>query len=76
MTNVHVIDGHPCVMSQVGEIGNYYGNLFVVERLGRFYWAIDNHDRDFGDLREWEEISLMLYLALMDHNANLKTSTD
>lgn len=45
---------------QIGNIGNYYGNLNVKEEEGKYFWGIDSYDGI-----EWEEISSHLYEALI-----------
>ena len=44
----------------IGEVGNYYGGLSVVENNGAYFWAIENYDG-------WtpEEITKELYDALL-----------
>lgn len=44
----------------VGDIGNYYGGLSVVESDGSYFWAIENYDG-------WspEEITKELYDSLI-----------
>ena len=34
----------------VGEIGNYYGGLNIMENEGKYYWLIDSCDTDFDAL--------------------------
>jgi hypothetical protein len=52
---------------QVGEIGNYYGGLIIMENEGKYYWLIENYDTNFDDLAEWSEISKELYNSLLKH---------
>ena len=44
---------------QIGQIGNYYGNLCVKVEDGYYYWAIENWTGWY-----WEEIPKYLYDAL------------
>lgn len=52
------------IMHRVGEIGNYYGGLFIYEQENKFYWIIENYDTDFENLSEWDEIPKSLYEQL------------
>ena len=49
--------------TEIGEVGNYYGGLSVVENNGAYFWAIENYDG-------WmpEEITKELYYALITFN--------
>ena len=58
----------------IGEIGNYYGGLFIMEHEGRYYWLIDDHDTDFEDLDEWEEIDKKLYDSLLSYEKARRSS--
>lgn len=61
----------------IGEIGNYYGGLNVMEYEGKFYWCIENYNTDFDDLNDWDEIDKELYDALIaseERRLNAKTS--
>lgn len=51
---------------RVGNIGNYYGGLFVVKHNGKFYWTIENWDGipEVGTVG-WEEIPEALYHELV-----------
>lgn len=49
-------------MREVGEIGNYYGELCVKEDNDRFFWSIENHDGHC-----WQEIPLDLYVRLLQY---------
>lgn len=51
--------------TNIPNISNYYGGLFVMEHEGKYYWIIENYCTDFDDLTEWEEISKELYDCLM-----------
>jgi len=53
----------------VGEIGNYYGGLFIMENEGKYYWLIENYDTDFDDLSDWSEIDKELYDNLVAYEA-------
>lgn len=46
----------------IGDIGNYYGGLFVSEFGGKFWWSIENHDG-----HNWEPIPERLYRALVEY---------
>lgn len=48
----------------IGQIGNYYGDLKVTAKDGKFFWAIPNYDRT-----DWEEIPQSLYEALINFNS-------
>lgn len=52
----------------VGDIGNYYGGLRVMEYNGKYYWIIENYDTDFSNIEEWREIKKDLYLQLIKEN--------
>ena len=43
----------------VGEIGNYYGNLTVKVKNGNAHWSIENWDG-----HNWQQIPDYLYFAL------------
>ena len=45
---------------QIGEIGNYYGQLEVKIENEKYYWSIENWDGNY-----WEEIPKSLYDELM-----------
>ena len=51
--------------TQIGLIGNYYGGLHVMEIDDKYYWIIENHSTDFGDLNDYDEIDKELYESLM-----------
>ena len=53
----------------VGEIGNYYGGLFIMQNEGKYYWLIKNYDTDFDDLSDWSEIDKELYDSLVAYEA-------
>ena len=50
---------------QMPMIGNYYGGLHVMTLDGKFYWCIENHNTDFDDITDWDEITKELYEALV-----------
>ena len=52
----------------IGEIGNYYGGLSVMQKEDRYYWIIENYDTNFNDIHDYEEISKELYDLLIKHN--------
>lgn len=45
---------------QIGNIGNYYGNLIVKSEEGSYYWCIPNWDGE-----DWQEITKDLYDSLI-----------
>lgn len=47
----------------IGSIGNYYGDLSVKSKNGKFFWSIENYNGD-----HWEEISKELYTELLKHD--------
>lgn len=47
-------------MKSIGEVGNYYGSLYVKEEDGKFYWSVENWDG-----HHWDEIPEYLYRALL-----------
>jgi hypothetical protein len=53
--------------TEIGEVGNYYGGLSVMENDGAYFWAIENYDG-------WtpEEITKELYDALLTFNTKEK----
>lgn len=54
-------EGVSCVSEvRVGTIGNSYGNLFVKEDCGKFFWSIEDWNG-----RVWEEIPESLYRQLI-----------
>jgi hypothetical protein len=54
---------------RVGQIGNYYGNLYIMENEGKYYWLIFNYDTDFDELSDWSEIDKELYDSLVAYDA-------
>lgn len=56
---------------RIGIIGNYYGDLFVKERNGRFFWGIEDHSGT-----QWEEIDKTLYRELLKHNKRPELSEE
>jgi len=44
----------------IGEIGNYYGGLFVRKNGNKFEWSIENYSG-----HDWQEIPEYLYEALI-----------
>jgi hypothetical protein len=54
----------------IGDIGNYYGDLWVKEEEGRFFWQIE----DYCSNTPWSEIPESLYRALMDYEATREKS--
>lgn len=54
----------------IGKIGNYYGGLYIKKENNKFYWIIENHDTEFNNTDEWEEISENLYLSLIKEEIN------
>lgn len=53
----------------VGEIGNDYGGLYVMENEGKYYWIISNYDTNFDNLFNWSEIGKELYDSLVAYEA-------
>jgi hypothetical protein len=53
---------------QIGTIGNYYGELEVKTKDGKYFWSIDNWNG-----HDWEEITKELYDALIEFE-NQRTS--
>lgn len=51
----------------VGDIGNYYGGLWVAEHEGRYWWMIENYDAFPGDFKFYDEIPKYLYDALVKY---------
>jgi hypothetical protein len=51
-------------VEKVGEIGNYYGGLYIKKIENKYYWIIENYDTDFNNIDEWDEISERLFLEL------------
>ena len=52
-------DTNTCSPRPIGQIGNYYGGLFVKTENGKFYWSIENYNG-----HHWEEIPISLFDAL------------
>jgi len=50
----------------VGEIGNYYGGLFIMENEGKYYWLIEDVNTEFDKLKYWSEIDKELYDSLKE----------
>lgn len=48
---------------QIGDIGNYYGGLWVKQQGEKFYWAVENYSGF-----DWEEIPQYLYDTLNRFN--------
>ncbi len=57
----------------VGEIGNYYGGLLIMENEGKYYWLIENYDTEFDDLSDWSEIDKELYDSLAAYEARMSS---
>ncbi len=53
----------------VGEIGNYYGGLFIMENEGKYYLLIENVSTEFDKLKYWSEIDKELYDSLVAYEA-------
>jgi|TARA_R110000787_G_scaffold579_4_gene2079 hypothetical protein len=53
---------------QIGEIGNYYGDLSIKKEGVKFYWGIEDYDGT-----DWEEIPGYLYDALMKFQYTIPT---
>lgn len=50
---------------EIGNIGNYYGGLCVMEEDGKYFWSIENHDG-----HDWDEIPKYLYDSLIKYETN------
>jgi hypothetical protein len=35
--------------TEVGTVGNYYGGLWIMQKDGKAYWAIENHNGFYWD---------------------------
>lgn len=46
--------------TRIGEIGNYYGCLYVKKEESKFYWGIENYSET-----DWQEITEELYKNLI-----------
>lgn len=55
------------VERRIGDIGNYYGGLWVKEENGKFYWSIEGADGFF-----WHEVPRYLYEALTKFDGGTK----
>jgi len=53
------------MQTQIGTIGNYYGNLSVMKEEDKFYWGIMNWNGI-----DWEEITEELYNNLICFEEN------
>jgi hypothetical protein len=53
----------------IGDIGNYYGGLYIMETEGKYYWLIENYNTNFDDLAYWSEIDKELYDRLVAYDA-------
>jgi hypothetical protein len=47
-------------MKSIGDIGNYYGGLFVKQEGDKYYWSIEDWNG-----HGWQEIPQFLYDALL-----------
>jgi hypothetical protein len=56
----------------VGEIGNYYGGLYIAQYDNKYYWIIENYDTSFKNINEWDEIGEGLYDMLFDYSTGKK----
>lgn len=56
----------------IGDIGNYYGGLYVMEHEGKYYWMIQDYNDRFNHLPDWSEIEKELYEALIKHEEKRK----
>ena len=45
---------------------NYYGGLNLLKHENKYYWCIENHDTDFENLEEWNEITEKLYNTIKE----------
>jgi hypothetical protein len=69
LTRTNTMTGNSDPIS-VGDIGNYYGGLYIHLIEGKYYWGIVDYDDDFG----WEEIPKDLYNALLAYENLRKQS--
>ena len=53
-------------IKDIGNIGNYYGNLAVRSKRGRYYWSIENYSG-----HHWEEIPRSLFDELIKHDESI-----
>ena len=52
-------------MKQIGNIGNYYGGLWIFKKKSKYYWFIENYDTNFDNPMECaEEIPRRVYKIL------------
>lgn len=63
-------------IKEVGLIGNYYGGLNIMQHEGKYYWIIENHNTDFNNLEEWDEIEEELYNALIKHYDAINSASE
>ena len=63
-------------IKEVGLIGNYYGGLNIMQHEGKYYWIIENHNTDFNNLEEWNEIEEELYNALIKHYDAINSASE
>jgi len=56
---------------QIGEIDNYYGELWVVEFENKYYWSIEDWKNSL-----WEEIPEDLYRRLVQFEALRPKNSD
>ena len=54
-------------IKSIGDIGNYYGGLWVKSEDGKCYWSIENYDG-----HKWQEISETLYRSLLKYEKTRK----
>ncbi len=47
---------------EIGDIGNHYGGLEIMEKDGKFLWGIENYNGT-----AWDEIPKYLYDALVKY---------
>jgi len=73
LTNSNKMPGTKFNYKAVGEIGNYYGGLFIMENEGKYYWLIENYNTDFDDLSDWSEIDKELYDSLVAYEVRMSS---
>jgi hypothetical protein len=58
------------VIQQIGNIGNYYGGLYIKKENKKYYFGIEDYSGT--ECIEYEEISEKLYMELLQHQQKLK----
>lgn len=52
---------------RIGDIGNYYGSLWIKKENNKCYWSIENYDG-----HDWSEIPENLFLELEKYQEQYK----